>query len=924
MDVSHLFHGPNAGYLFELYDQYQSDRSSVDDATRALFDNWAPTESLATSNGSSASAPPVAKSVPTQQSADTLVGIANLANSIRRYGHKAAALDPLGKTPPGDLSLELETHSLSEADLRSTPGHLFKKYLTVSAETAWDAIEQLRAIYSSSIGFEVDHIDGRAERTWFRKAAEGRIYHPDNQPKDLKALLQRLTEVEGFEQFLHTTFQGKKRFSIEGLDVMVPVLDELLLGASNDSVRNILIGMAHRGRLSVLTHVMQKPAEEILAEFKDNYQVNDDQNYTGDVKYHFGYKRAINGKFNLMVEMADNPSHLELVNPVVEGMARAAVSRTDQGGKVTFDPHAVVPIVIHGDAAFAGQGIVAETFNMARIPGWRTGGTIHIIANNQVGFTADWFESRGTLYASDIAKGFEMPVLHVNADDVEACIEVARIAMAYQVEFEKDIVIDLIGYRRYGHNEGDEPRFTQPQMYQRVDQHKTVRALWANELVGRGVVTAEEAEQMLTMRTSALQAAYDKMDKSPAAALTFEPDTHQYRKWETEVSAELLRSYNDEMLTLPEGFELHRGLKRVMNRRATALDDYEKEAIDWGHAEALAFASIISEGTPIRITGEDAERGTFSHRHAVVRDINSGALHIPLHELSTAKATFECRNSALSENAALGFEYGYALKQPTSVVMWEAQFGDFVNGAQAVIDEFIASGRAKWGHNAPLVMLLPHGYEGMGPDHSTARMARFLNLAADRNMRIVNPTSAGQYFHLLRRHVQHLSTMPRPLVVMSPKSLLRHPMSRSSLQSLSEGYFMPVIDDPTISSQRRRHVKRIALCSGKIYVEAMGHASRPDKPATAFVRIEQLYRFPLDEIKAILEKYKGIEEVVWLQEEPKNGGAYYYAKPLLESILGDMPLQYIGRPHRASPAEGSLTWHKVQQDKIIEAAYAVG
>ena len=915
MDVSQLFHGPNAGYVAQLYDAYLADPDSVDEQTKLLFAHWQPNM---VQNG-------VAPSSTTTQATPidytAIVGVANLANAIRGHGHLAAQLDPLGTPPKGDQHLEPSFHNITEAQMRSLPGDLVDGPIGSVSANAYEAIEGLRSIYSASIGFDIDHVHDSDQRDWFRAHAEARSFHPDNSPADLVGLLKRLTEVEGFEHFLHTTFQGKKRFSIEGLEMMVPMLDEILLGAADDGVRNILIGMAHRGRLSVLTHVMQKPPEEILAEFKDNYGSREDQNWTGDVKYHFGYKRAINGKYNLVVEMADNPSHLELVNPVVEGMARAATSQTDKPGMVTFDPHAVIPIVIHGDAAFAGQGIVAETLNMARIPGWRTGGTIHIIANNQVGFTADWNESRGTTYASDLAKGFELPVIHVNADDVEACIEAARFAMAYQTKFEEDILIDLVGYRRYGHNEGDEPRFTQPMMYKLVDAHDTVRQLWAAELTKRGAIKEAHAQELFDAEQTLLQTVYDNMPKDAPAPPQFEPDKHSFRKWPTGVSAEILKQYNDDMLTLPEGFELHRGLKRVMGRRATALDQYEAANVDWGHAEALAFASIVSDGTPIRLTGEDAERGTFSHRHALVTDINNGSIHIPLHKLASSKATFECRNSALSENAAVGFEYGYSLKKPDSLVIWEAQFGDFVNGAQAVIDEFIVSGRAKWGHNAPMVMLLPHGYEGQGPDHSTARLSRFLNLAADRNMRIVNPTTAAQYFHLLRRQVQQLAYRPRPLIVMAPKSLLRHPAARSSPQELAEGYFQPVIDDPTVTSQRRRFIKRLVLCSGKVYVEAMNHPARPEKSEVAFVRIEQLYRFPLDEVAELLAKYKGVEEVVWLQEEPKNGGAWYYAKPLLENIIGDLPLRYIGRPHRASPAEGSLSWHKVQQDQILKEAY---
>ena len=917
MDVKQLFYGPNAGFALELYERYLADPTSVDEQTARLFAYVDP----ASLNEATSAAAVV--SAPAQVGAGVNVkaaAVADLANAIRDYGHLAAQLDPLGSTPPGDPLLRLETHDLTEADLAQLPASLVKGAWDAQGGTAADAVARLRSVYSATVGYDIAHIHNPAEREWLRNSAETHRFHPSNDPVDEKALLERLTQVEGFEQYLHNTFQGKKRFSIEGLDIIVPMLDEILDDAARQEISSVLIGMAHRGRLNVLTHVMQKPYAEMLAEFKDIYAGTEMVNYTGDVKYHFGYTRNI-GK--LTVQMADNPSHLELVNPVVEGMARAAGSKTNQGGQVRMDPFAVMPILIHGDAAFAGQGIVPETLNLSRLPGWRVGGTIHFIANNQIGFTTDYIESRSTLYASDIAKGFEIPVIHVNADDVEACIEVARLAMAYQTKFEKDILIDLVGYRRYGHNEGDEPRMTQPDMYRMVDQHPTVWRQWATKLEQQGVIGSGEADAMMQSQFAQLAEIYAAMDKTEKQLAQFVHDRSLYRNWETQVDADALVAYNNELMKLPDGFELHRGLKRVMQRRAKALDTLDDMSIDWGHAEALAFASILAEGTPIRLTGEDAERGTFSHRHAIVRNMVDGARYAALQYLPQAKASFEVRNSALSENAAVGFEYGYTLQKPDSLVLWEGQFGDFVNGAQPVIDEYITSGRAKWNHRAPLIMLLPHGYEGQGPDHSTARLERFLQMAADRNMRIVNPTTAAQYFHLLRRHMLHLQADPRPLIVMTPKSLLRHPMARSSLRELAEGGFRPIIDDPTVTPQKRRHIKRVVLCSGKVYVDAMTSSLRPENPDVAFVRVEQLYRFPLKQIRDLLAAYKGCQEVVWMQEEPQNGGSWYYARSMLARAAGDLPLNYIGRPHRASPAEGALHWHRVNQDAIIKQAYEI-
>lgn len=920
MNWQREFHGPNAGYLLEAHERFLADRNSVEPELRALFDSWAPTP-LATSeaaNGASAVASVMASAETNSLAAD----VARFATRIRNFGHLWANIDPLGLSERA-----ADAPALSRFDsgtLRQLPGTIVNGTIGQTTADAATALQQLQQIYMGSIGYDWYHITDPTERDWLREAAETRRFHPSQTPIDDVAMLQRLTEVEGFEQFLHRTFVGKKRFSIEGLDMMVPILDILVDEAAATTTTHFLIGMAHRGRLNVLTHVLRKPYAQMLAEFKDFMADHADVNWTGDVKYHSGAIRHIEGEVDLTVQIAANPSHLELVTPVIEGMARAAGSTANERGEVRFVRSNVMPILIHGDAAFAGQGIVPETFQMHQLPGWRTGGTVHIIANNQVGFTTDDEEARSTRYASDIVKGFGVPIVHVNANDVEACVEVARMAFAFTNEFEKDFLIDLVGYRRYGHNEGDEPRFTQVEMYKAVDNLPTVRQLWATTLEQRGVIDGNKADEMAQAHFDGMQTVYDALEIEPVVPVPFQPDPEDQIDVDTTISAETLQAYNQELLTLPAGFTLHKGLRRVHQRRLKALDDLDKPAIDWGQAESLAFASILSSGTPIRITGEDVERGTFSHRHAVLRNQADGKRHIPLQALASAHAGFECRNSPLSEEAALAFEYGYSMQAGNRLVMWEAQFGDFINGAQAVIDEYISSGHAKWGQHAPLVMLLPHGYEGQGPDHSSARLERFLMLAADRNMRIVYPTTAAQYFHLLRRHVGLLGDRPKPLVVMSPKSLLRHEMARSSLRELAEGHWQRVIDDPTVTPQRRRFIKRIVFCTGKVFVDTFTSEQRPEKPDVALVRVEQLYRFPLRQVREIVASYKGAQEIVWLQEEPKNGGAWNYVRPLLEMASADrLPIRYIGRPHRASPAEGSLTWHKIHQNEIIHDVYNI-
>ena len=642
--------------------------------------------------------------------------------------------------------------------------------------------------------------------------------------------LQRLSEVEALENYLHKAFLGKKQFSIEGLDSIVPMLDETIELGAAAGAREVVLGMAHRGRLNVLAHTVGRPYAAILAEFEGEQTLAVDtaapEGGTGDVKYHYGASGTYSTESgrSVTVTLSPNPSHLEFVNPVIEGRARADQT-TRKARELAHDPAAVVPVVIHGDAAFPGQGIVSETLNLQALPGYTTGGTIHLIANNQLGFTTDPHESRSTRYASDPAKGFDMPIIHVNADDVEACVSAARLAHAFRETFGRDALIDVIGYRRFGHNETDEPAYTQPQMYELIKNHPPVRKLYADRLVADGVVSLEEAERMATEAYERVGQAHTELKESigaPPETGSHELDRTMSREPRTTVPEDTLRSLGDQLLRLPDGFELHRKLRPFLERRREAL--ISGGPIDWAHAETLAFASLLALGVPVRLTGQDSERGTFSQRHAVLHDSKTGERHNPLQHLRDANAPFELHNSPLSEQACMGFEYGYSVQAPDALVLWEAQFGDFVNGAQVIIDQFMVSGLAKWGQTSRLTLLLPHGYEGSGPEHSSARIERFLQAAAEGNIRVANCTTPAQYFHLLRR--QALVSKPRPLIVMTPKSLLRLPEASSTLSDLAEGHFERVIDDPRFAEGGREAVTELVLCSGKVYYDIDGHEER--------------------------------------------------------------------------------------------------
>jgi 2-oxoglutarate decarboxylase len=728
---------------------------------------------------------------------------------------------------------------------------------------------------------------------------------------------------------MHKAYLGQKQFSIEGLDMTVPMLDEMIQLAAAHGAREVVVGMAHRGRLNVLAHNLGRPYETIFAEFEGASTLEAvtslPQGGTGDVKYHHGAQGtyALPNGDSILVNLESNPSHLEYVHPVVLGASRAAQTGR-QGPHARRDTNAAVPIVLHGDAAFPGQGVVAESLNLQAIDGYKVGGALHLIQNNQVGFTTDPEDARSTRWASDLAKGYDTPIIHVNADDVAACIAAVRLAFAFRQEFGHDVVIDLIGYRRFGHNEADEPAYTQPEMYAKIKNKKRATEIWAEKLVEAGVVSQEEVErqrQEVWDRLTSLHQDLKAQIKAASDAGTVEQATGEYQldrspspEPATAVPADRLRELNEELLAFPEGFTVHPKLIKQLERRRAALGP--DGGIDWAHAEQLAYASLLTEGVPVRLTGQDAERGTFSQRHLVLHDAKTGQTLSPIQSLKGAQAPFELHNSPLSEIACLGYEYGYSQEAPETLVLWEAQFGDFVNSAQVVVDQFIVSGLAKWGQTSRLTLLLPHGYEGSGPEHSSARLERFLMMAAEGNIRVANLTTPAQYFHLLRR--QALVLKQRPLVIMTPKSLLRLPQATNRIEHLSDTKFFPVLGEPRVPIDK---VTRLILCTGKIYYDLMGHPSREGNERIAVGRVELLYPFPEAQIGELIESYPNLREVVWVQEEPRNMGARAHMFPRLMQIMPKhLHFGYIGRPERASPGEGYPAAHTGEQNRILRTA----
>ena len=947
--------GLNAGYASALLEQYLENPDAVPDEWRALFESGA-SELVAShpglarlvellreeGNGNVAAAAPqpaeaatAAEPAPVPPPAEAAVAPAPdetllaavaeamaLVTAYRTHGHLAARLDPLGSEPVGDPALEPERREpkLTEELQRLIPAELLGVH--VPGETLADVLPQLREVYCGTSAYEIEHIADHEQRVWLRTVIESRRYHHTLSADDRRRLLERLTEVEGFERYLRRAFLGQKQFSVEGLDAMVPMLDEAIALAAEEGGHEVVLGMAHRGRLNVLAHVIGRPYETILREFEGERTleavVADPEGGTGDVKYHLGAqgtRRAAAGE--ITVTLASNPSHLEAVDPVVEGRTRA--EQTDRSTRTGFvDSSVAIPIQIHGDAAFPAQGVVAETLNLADLDGYSTGGTLHLIADNQIGFTTEPADARSTRYSSDLAKGFDLPIIHVNADDPEAALSAVRLAMGFRRHFCTDIVIDLVGYRRHGHNEQDEAAYTQPLMAARIEQQPSVREQYARTLVEQGVVTQEDVDAMAAHVDATLKEAHERLKTTfgqGESKVAFEGRIPASTGAEvvTAVPGERLRALNDELLRVPDGFTVNPKLAKQLERRRGALDE---GGIDWGQAEELAFGSLLVEGIPIRLTGQDTERGTFSHRHLVLHDAQNGQAYAPIQNLNEAAASFEIHNSPLSEEACLGFEYGYSVAAPEALVAWEAQFGDFVNGAQVAIDQFIVSGLSKWGQTSRLTLLLPHGYEGNGPEHSSARLERFLQLAAQENIRITNCTTAAQYFHLLRR--QALDPSARPLVVMTPKGLLRLKQAASDLSELAESSFRPVLGDATVDPAR---VRRLVLCSGKVYYDLVGHESRGQADWIAVGRLEQLYPFPVTEAAALVRSFPQLEELVWVQEEPQNMGPWRAIRHRLEEALSEgVRLRYVGRPWRASPSEGYPTAHLREQDRIVREA----
>jgi 2-oxoglutarate dehydrogenase E1 component len=849
-----------------------------------------------------------------------------IVSAYRRHGHLAAKLDPLGTQPPGDPALDVHNYGLTPAIMAAIPASILRTKLKGS--TLAEIVVELQRTYSSTIAYEVEHIANIEQREWLRDYIESGRHFSEISSERARNILGRLTKVETFERYLRKNYIGQKTFSIEGLDAMIPMLEETVSEFATDGVRTAVIGMAHRGRLSTIAHVVNRPYEELLVEFDSAHARGEGEaeNATGDVKYHHGAEGTYRtlDKREIAVELASNPSHLEAVDGVVEGRTRAL--QTDhKTPQATLEVGRAAPILVHGDAAFSAQGVVAEVLNLQGLEGYATGGTIHIISNNQIGFTTDPRDARSTRYASDLAKGFDIPIVHVNADDVEACLAAAHLAVDFRRRFGHDAIVDLIGYRRFGHNETDEPAYTQPEMYERIKTHPTVRELYAQKLIAQGIVTNEDVNALLAQATARVTDAHDKVKtgkwQPENAPISPRSTAAELSTVETKVEKTKLLAWNDELNVVPPSFTIHPKLVRQLDRRKQAFEA-EGEA-DWGLAEALAFSSLLSEGTPIRLTGQDTQRGTFSHRHLVLHDPVSGQTHAPIQHLSDALASFEIYNSPLSEYACLGFEYGYAVECPDALVLWEAQFGDFMNGAQIIIDQFIAAGQAKWNETSRLVLLLPHGYEGAGPEHSSARIERFLQLSAEGNVVVANCSTAAQYFHLLRLQARSPSALP--LVIFTPKSLLRMKAASGSIDELSAGHFRPVIDDPRFADPAQRtKIERLLMCSGKIYYDLTSDPGFEKMTKTALARVELLSPLPVDEILALIGSYPNLKRVVWVQEEPKNMGARAHVRRRLVERLpkGIADIEYIGRSYRASPSEGYGGAHAVEQARIVKEALA--
>jgi 2-oxoglutarate dehydrogenase E1 component len=885
-------------------------------------------------SASATAAPPAlgAAAAPDLELMQAVQAATSLLKAYRTHGHLAARVNPLGTEPKGDPAMQPENLKLTPELMSKIPASILR--IGVEGETLLEALPRMRDAYCGTIAYQIEHLSSHQQRVWLREMIETGAHRTPLTAEEKRSLLSRLIEVFQFERFIQKAYLGQKMFSIEGLDVVVPMIDELVTLSRRNGAEEVVLGMAHRGRLSVLAHNLGRSVESILAEFEGAKGLDAvkaiaaiPHSGTGDVKYHHGAEGLFSTRDGeeIKVRLYPNPSHLEFVDPVVTGGARAA--QTAHSGPMLHHTASVaVPLLLHGDAAFPGQGVVAETLNLQSLEGYSTGGTVHLITDNQVGFTTDPEEGRSTPYAGDLAKGFNCPIIHVNADDVEACISAIRLAMAYRERWGRDVVVDLIGYRRFGHNETDEAAYTQPVMAAQIKAHPPVSEIYAEKLMKEGVVSTEDVEQDGSERRAELSGIHKELrrkieageyeDPSSTAIQTGELDRTKSPEVETAVSEKRLRSLNEELLKVPDSFTIHRKLRKPLMKRLEVLDD---GPIEYGHAEALAFASLLTEGTHIRLTGQDTERGTFSHRHMALHDEKTGIKYVPIQKLSGSLAPFELHNSPLSEIACLGFEYGYSAASPESLILWEAQFGDFGNSAQVIIDSFIVAGEAKWGQATRLTLLLPHGYEGSGPEHSSARIERFIQLASEGNIRLANPTTAAQYFHLIRRQAR--IAKPRPLVVFTPKGLLRLPAAASKLSDLTDSTFQFVLDDPQ-AGERKAEIERLVLCSGKVYYDITGHEAYEKAASTvAIARVELLYPFARDQLTELIAGYPNVKDIIWAQEEPKNMGAWsVMARRMPELVPEGVEFRYVGRPPRAAPSEGYPAVHRLEQERIVLTA----
>ncbi|NVJ24599.1 MULTISPECIES: 2-oxoglutarate dehydrogenase E1 component [Myxococcus] len=941
--------GANIDFIEGLYARYLEDPASVDSSWREVFERndgagrpifntkllEAPTPAAPAgkANGKAAAAQtpaPAAAAVPPASTAQAQAlelqsKVDQALFAFRLRGHLRANLDPLGRPRPAlehvaDVGMVDDSHfSAREREQEVESSNTFPQQRVKLG----DLLSRLHKTYTGSIGVEVMQILDSQRRRWLMQRMEHSENRTDFSVEDQRHLLTKLSYAEGFENFLHTKYVGAKRFSLDGGEALIPMLDAIAEVGAGMGLKEVVIGMAHRGRLNVLTNILGKQPSQIFSEFDGP---KDPKAYLGrgDVKYHMGFSSdhtTRQGK-NVHLSLAFNPSHLEAVNPVVEGRVRAKQERGGDTERV-----GVMPLLIHGDAAFMGQGVVAETLNLSGLKGYATGGTIHVVINNQVGFTTDPHDSRSSIYATAIAQMLDIPIFHVNGDDPEACVHVARLAAEYRQTFHSDVVIDLICYRRYGHNEGDDPSFTQPAMYDLIRKHPTVRTLYAKALAEQGRISAEDSEAikqrcLQEFDAALVRARQESQFKEPSALEgLWKPyqggSVKNAPQVATRVDKAKLRDALQRLCTVPEGFHVHRDVERtVIKKRLGMLDS---EELQWSEGETLAYATLLADGHPVRLSGQDCERGTFSHRHAVLHDVQTGEEYTPLKQFSTGRASFQVVNSALSEMGVLGFEYGYSLDVPDGLTIWEAQFGDFANGAQIIIDQFIAAAESKWRRLSGITLLLPHSYEGQGPEHSSARLERFLDLSAEDNIQVCYPTTPAQIFHLLRRQV--LRPVRKPLVIMSPKSLLRRPEATSKLDELATGSFQEVILDKVAPEG----VTRLLLCSGKVYYDLVKARDERKDDSIAIVRLEQLYPFPFDELANLVGKLPKLAEVFWVQEEPRNAGAWHFMFPRLHDLASSrsqqqVKLGYIGRAEAASPATGFPKTHEIEQQLIIEEA----